>query len=116
MTLVDILMVGIGGFFGAVIRYLISKNMNHSDGIPTGTLLVNLIGSLLIGIVFGMELSRMWTLLIASGLAGALTTYSTVNKELIRLWKNNHKNHALIYFLLTYGGGLTFAAIGYKLF
>lgn len=113
MTSIDFLMIGIGGFFGANIRYLISIFVNRPGEIPRGTLVVNLAGALLIGCVFGMEIPRMWTLLVASGLAGALTTFSTMNKELIELWRNAKKKSALLYFLLTYGGGIILAAIGY---
>lgn len=115
MTFLDMVMVGIGGFFGAVIRYGMSKKMNHSEGIPVGTLVVNWAGALLIGLVFGLELSRVWTLLLASGLAGALTTFSSLNKELIELWRNDEKKHAVCYLLLTYGGGLLLAALGYNI-
>ena len=72
MSFLDILMVGLGGFIGAVTRYFIATKMNESERFPSGTLLVNLAGSLLIGIVFGSELSRIWTLFLASGLAGAI--------------------------------------------
>ncbi|WP_318617641.1 CrcB family protein [Sporosarcina sp. YIM B06819] len=113
MTFLDIVMVGIGGFLGAMIRYVMAKKMNHSAGIPVGTLAVNGIGALLIGLVFGLELSRGWTLLLASGLAGALTTFSTLNKELIELWRNGEKKNAVGYLVLTYGGGLILAALGY---
>ena len=89
MSLLDMLMVGLGGFIGAVTRYFIATKMNESGRFPSGTLLVNLAGSLLIGIVFGSELSRIWTLFLASGLAGALTTFSTLNKEIIELWRSD---------------------------
>ncbi len=113
MTLLDIVMVGIGGFLGAVIRYGMAKKMNQSAGIPVGTLAVNLIGAFLIGLVFGLDLSKGWTLLLASGFAGALTTFSTLNKELIVLWRHGEKKYAICYLLLTYGGGLLLAALGY---
>ena len=113
MTFLDIVMVGIGGFFGAVIRYGMSKKMNHSVGVPLGTLAVNLIGALLIGLVFGLELSREWTFLLASGLAGALTTFSTLNKELIVMWRNGERNHCINYLLLTYVGGIGLVVAGY---
>ncbi len=113
MTFLDIVMVGIGGFFGAVIRYGMAKKMNYSAGIPRGTLAVNWIGALLIGLVFGLELSKGWTLLLASGLAGALTTFSTLNKELIELWRNGEKENAVCYLVSTYGGGLLLVALGY---
>jgi len=113
MTFLDIVMVGIGGFLGAVIRYGMAKKMNHSAGIPVGTLAVNWIGAFLIGLIFGMELSKAWTLLLASGFAGALTTFSTLNKELIELWRHGEKKQAVNYFLFTYGGGFVFVVVGY---
>ncbi|MFJ7936313.1 fluoride efflux transporter CrcB [Sporosarcina sp. NPDC096371] len=113
MMFLDLVMVGIGGFLGAVIRYVIATKMNHSASIPVGTLAVNLTGALLIGFVFGMELSRGWTLLLALGFAGALTTFSTLNKELIELWRNGKKAHAVCYLLVTYGVGIMLAALGY---
>lgn len=113
MTLLDMTMVGIGGFFGAMIRYLFAKRWNRGDKLPAGTLLVNLIGALLIGIVFGLELPMMWTFLLASGFAGALTTFSTLNKELIERWQEGEKNQAVCYFLLTYGAGMILVVVGY---
>lgn len=113
MTFIDFLMIGIGGFFGAVIRYFISTYMNRPGKFPRGTLAVNLAGALLIGFLFGMEIPRIWVLLLASGLAGALTTFSTMNKEMIELWRNDEKKQAVNYLLFTYGGGLALVVVGY---
>ena len=115
MTYFELLMVGLGGFLGAIIRYFISTRMNDSGRIPLGTLTVNLAGAFLIGCVFGLELSKIWTFFLASGLAGALTTFSTMNKELIELWRNEHKQKALLYVLITYCGGIILALLGYYL-
>lgn len=115
MNLLEMLMVGLGGFLGAVIRYFIATKMNESERFPMGTLLVNLVGSLLIGIVFGSEMSRMWTLFLASGLAGALTTFSTLNKELMELWRSRKGYKAVLYVLITFGGGIMIAMLGYYL-
>ena len=115
MNLLEMLMVGLGGFLGAVIRYFIATKMNESERFPIGTLLVNLVGSLLIGIVFGSEMSRMWTLFLASGLAGALTTFSTLNKELMELWRSRQRYKAILYVLITFGGGIILAMLGYYL-
>ena len=115
MTYLDLLMIGFGGFLGAVMRYFISTRMNNSGRVPVGTLMVNLVGAFLIGCVFGVELSKMWTFFLASGLAGALTTFSTMNKELIELWRNDHKKKALLYVLITYCGGFILALLGYYL-
>lgn len=107
MTFFELLVIGFGGFLGAVTRYLISKQMR------AGTLVVNLAGSFLIGCIFGCDLSRMWTLFFAAGFAGALTTFSTLNKELIELWQGGNKRKAIVYVVSTYFGGLLFAWIGY---
>ena len=115
MTFGDIVMVGIGGFMGAVIRYGLSIKLNQRRRIPRGTLLVNLTGALLIGVVFGMDLSRALTFLLASGLAGALTTFSTLTKELLELWRDGERYHAVGYFLLTYGGGIGLVVVGYMM-
>ena len=115
MTYLDFVMVGIGGFCGAITRYVIGGRLNQHNNIPLGTLLVNLVGALLIGVVFGLALSRPMTLFFASGLAGALTTFSTLNKELIELWRNGQKNQAVGYLLLTYVGGMVLVAFGYVL-
>jgi fluoride exporter len=113
MTFVELLMIGIGGFFGAVLRYFISAKMNKRDGFPAGTLLVNLTGALLIGIVFGIALPLWVTLLLASGFAGALTTFSTMNKEFLLMWKNGRKRNAVFYLLFIYLSGIGLAFLGY---
>jgi len=115
MTFLELSAVGFGGFLGAVIRYSISMRMNRPGRIPVGTLTVNLVGAFLIGCVFGLELSVIWTFFLASGLAGALTTFSTMNKELIELWGNGQKQKALLYVFITYCGGIVLALSGYYL-
>ena len=112
MTLFELAIIGIGGFIGAIARYFMSIYMNQPARIPLGTLLVNLAGSFLIGTVFGWELSRLWTFFLASGLAGALTTFSTLNKELIELWQV-HKKKAVLYIFITFIGGILLAMFGY---
>src|SRR5690606_36461049 len=81
MTVIDILTIGVGGFLGAVIRYFISGKINK-DGraLPFGTLFVNIAGSLLIGFVAGLGVTKPWTLFLVSGFAGAFTTFSTLTK------------------------------------
>ena len=113
MNYLEMIMIGIGGFSGAIIRYIVSKYLNHGNRIPMGTLIVNLAGSFLIGCIFGLELSRLWTLFFAAGLAGALTTFSTFTKELIEQWQRGEKREAAQYLLITYIAGLLFTVIGY---
>lgn len=108
-----IVAVGCGGFIGAIVRFEISKHLNKS-GLPAGTLLVNSIGSFFIGRVMSADLSLEWTAFWAVGLAGALTTYSTLMKEIWTYWTEGRKVRAVIYTILTFGIGIGLAFIGYS--
>lgn len=83
----QVLLVFIGGGFGSVARYLLGKFMNPaSEGIPYGTFLANILGSLLIGLILGLAarnetLSQSQTLLLATGFCGGFTTFSTFAYE-----------------------------------
>ena len=81
------LLVFLGGGFGSVLRFIIGKWLNNSEnGIPYGTFLVNILGSLLIGIILGLasknnNLSESQILLLATGFCGGFTTFSTFAYE-----------------------------------
>lgn len=81
------LLVFLGGGFGSVARYWISLKLNNFEsGIPFGTLLANVLGSLLIGIILGYTskigmLSENHSLLLATGFCGGFTTFSTFAYE-----------------------------------
>lgn len=83
----QLILVFIGGGFGSVLRYLIGKFLNSSQtGIPYGTFVANILGSLFIGIILGYAaknetLSQNHTLLLATGFCGGFTTFSTFAYE-----------------------------------
>ncbi len=83
----QLLLVFIGGGFGSALRYIIGKYMNSTEtGIPWGTFTVNILGSLLIGIILGLAakndaLSSNQTLLLATGFCGGFTTFSAFAYE-----------------------------------
>ncbi|UCX04916.1 fluoride efflux transporter CrcB [Shewanella sp. HL-SH8] len=87
----NILFVALGGSIGAVLRYLISIFMIQVFGssFPFGTLLVNVLGSFLMGIVYALgqlsHLSPEVKSLVGVGLLGALTTFSTFSNETLLL-------------------------------
>ncbi len=84
-----IFIVGIGGFFGATLRFLIGgwvTQLTSESNFPYGTLTVNIIGCLAIGLLSGLAetrgmLSPEMNLLILTGVLGALTTFSTFSLE-----------------------------------
>ena len=83
--------IGIGGFLGAVARFSVSSFMGrHYPHFPFGTLLVNVLGSLLLGfisysIIYGKDLSPELRGLINIGFIGAFTTMSTFAFETTRI-------------------------------
>jgi len=100
----NILIVGIGGFTGAILRYLISgyiQNLTQKAAFPFGTLAVNITGCFLIGIFSQLVESQaglsseLRTFLII-GLLGAYTTYSTFSNETMNLLQNQQFFLALV--------------------
>jgi CrcB protein len=87
-----IIYVGIGGFIGASIRYIItiqSAKMINSN-IPLGTLIVNVVGGFLIGMITELSMSTDLIspdlkLFLTTGIMGGLTTFSTFSIETISL-------------------------------
>lgn len=92
INLLEIIFVGTGGCIGAVLRYIITKQSSNliNSNFPLGTLLVNIIGGFLIGLI--MELSKSTDLIspnlrlfLTTGIMGGLTTFSTFSYETITL-------------------------------
>lgn len=87
-----LLLVFLGGGAGSALRFIISKNLNPISTLPLGTLLVNILGSLLIGIFLGLGLKQEFlspntTLLLATGFCGGFTTFSAFSYENLALLK-----------------------------
>lgn len=90
--MINILWVGLGGSLGAISRYLISmyEPKIFISKIPIGTLTVNILGGILIGIIMGLSLktniiSKQLKLFLVTGLLGGLTTFSTFSYESVNL-------------------------------
>ncbi|WP_372638514.1 fluoride efflux transporter CrcB [Fodinibius sp.] len=116
-----IFMVGIGGFAGSVLRYLISYYMkaSWSTVYPFGTFTVNLAGSFLIGIIIAAalteNLSQQARLLLATGFCGGFTTFSTFSFEFFSLLQNGHTGYAFLYAVSSLALGLLFVWLGFSL-
>lgn len=112
----NILLVGAGGMIGAITRYSLSLYFVQYLSYPTA--LINLVGSLLMGVILGMgqmRLGESWSLFIATGLLGGFTTYSAFAGETLTLLKEGFYFSALGYTSLTLFGGLVMVALGFYL-
>ena len=92
MNLISFFAVGIGAFFGAVMRWLLGIALNPIlPALPLGTLASNLIGGLIMGLALGFfshyeTLPIAWRLAITTGFLGGLTTFSTFSGETVTLF------------------------------
>lgn len=101
----NLMIIGAGGFCGAILRYLVSggaQKLSQSVDFPYGTLAVNLIGCLVIGMLTRLDeirsiLSPELRFFIMIGLLGAFTTYSTFSNEAINLINERRIQLALLY-------------------
>ncbi len=89
-----LLSVGVGGFFGAVSRFILSGWVQRITGssFPYGTLAVNVLGSFLIGFLllyFEQSVAPQQKALIMTGFLGALTTFSTFSLETVLMLQQN---------------------------
>lgn len=98
-----IILVGIGSFLGGICRYLITRyvQIRILSDFPLGTMLVNVGGSFLIGIVFGLaskfSLGPEWRFFLMTGVIGGFTTFSSYSLEIVNLIRGNQFGLAMIY-------------------
>jgi len=115
------LLIGVGGFIGSVARYYSQQVVSKyfPSPMPYGTLSVNVLGCLIIGVVYGLFergniLSPEWRIFLATGICGGFTTFSTFSYENLQLLRDGEFVYASAYIVLsvvlgllaTYGGFL----------
>ncbi len=99
----DILLVGAGSCLGGIARYIISQIMRTmSSGFPWGTFTVNILGCLLIGMLWGWSsrytnISSWLNLFFITGFCGGFTTFSTFSRESLVLIQSNNYTTFLLY-------------------
>lgn len=88
----QVIAIAAGGALGSVLRYAVSNGIYAWLGreFPYGTLVVNVVGSLLMGLLFVLLVERMdvapaWRMALLVGLLGAFTTFSTFSIETLNL-------------------------------
>lgn len=117
-----VLLVGVGGFIGAVMRYLVTnwvQDSLYTLSLPYGTLTVNIVGCLLIGLLAGLSESRNLLgpetrALILIGVLGGFTTFSTFSYETVQLLRDGQSLAAFSNIGLQVCLGLVAVWIGYS--
>jgi CrcB protein len=117
---VTLVLVLIGGAAGAVLRYLTDRAIqSRVDAVlPWGTLVVNVAGSFVLGLLSGLAAGAgglpVWVRALAGvGFCGALTTYSTFGLETVRLAGTGAWRHASINVVATLGAGIGACWLGW---
>lgn len=113
------LIVGLGGFVGSVLRYLIGLlPYGHSSGFPLKTLIINILGSFLIGAVAALAgrnlLSPRLALFLKVGICGGFTTFSSFALESQQLIDKGSAVTASLYMVLSLLLGLLACLGGQK--
>lgn len=117
-----ILLVGIGGFFGAVMRYLVTEWMQdifRAFSLPYGTITVNITGCLLIGLLAGLSENRNLLgpetrALLLIGVLGGFTTFSAFSYETVELLRDGKSMAAFSNLGLQVCLGLAAVWVGYS--
>lgn len=121
--ILNLIIIGIWGFFGSVSRYLIfmldNKFYRHTE-FPLGTLFVNLLWSLLIGIALGLSIKydllnrgSFSHYLFVTGFLGAFTTFSTFTQDSFQLLTEKHYWFFIENIFLNVVLWIFFVALGY---
>jgi CrcB protein len=118
----DLIWVGIGGFVGANARYVMGRAIHDrvDTTFPVGTLIINVLGSIAIGVLVTLLADRYapthaFRLLIVTGFLGGYTTFSSFSFEAIMLADRGQFGKALVYILSSNGLALAGCAVGVAL-
>lgn len=114
--MVECLVVGAGGFIGAMLRYLMGLITFEKSSFPIMTLIINMIGAFMIGIVVALaskyHLDSRLVLFLKAGVCGGFTTFSTFSLESMTLLSDGRYLMATGYILLSVSLCLLFVYLG----
>ena len=98
-----LLVVGVGSFIGGISRYLVSLFVQNKflSTFPFGTLVVNITGCFLIGVVYALSekgnVNAEWRLFLITGFLGGFTTFSSFSNETVSMLRDAQYWQALSY-------------------
>lgn len=112
-----ILFLAIGGAFGAIARHQTGAFIlaHNKHKFPLGTFLINIMGSMILGILCGLHLSGNSYSLLGDGFCGAFTTFSTFSVETVQLIRGRSRKKAAAFIVLSVAIGITLFIAGYQI-
>lgn len=115
----NVLLVGLGGALGSIVRYFISLLLAGKT-FPFATFTVNILGSFAIGIFIAFSLKNNgfdnnWKLFLATGICGGFTTFSAFALENVQLLQSGKALTALSYIALSVILGIAATFLGFKI-
>lgn len=115
----DLIIVGLGGFVGSALRYgtYLLTAKHYIDKPFISTLIVNLVGCLLIGLLSGsvVKLSNQSSLFLIAGVCGGFTTFSTFALDGLKMIKEGMIAQFILYASISMVGGLILCLLGFYL-
>jgi fluoride exporter len=113
------LCVGIGGGIGALLRYYVAGKIHERAGssFPYGTMIINISGSFLIGLLMTLFLERFemvpeWKLFLVVGILGGYTTFSAFTWEMFQLLRAGAVGQSALYMGGSVAGGFAGLLLG----
>ena len=118
----SLLLVGVGSFCGGALRYYVSTLLKGSchHSFPLDTLLVNLAGCLLMGVLLG-HFAKMgwqassWCLMLTAGFCGGFTTFSAFANKSLQMLQSGNVLHLILYAFASVLIGIALVALGFWL-
>lgn len=116
MTVLELLGLAVFGGLGAGARYLLDGAVmkGRQEAFPLGILIVNTLGSFLLGVVvaLGGVIGATWVMILGAGMLGGFTTFSTVSVDSVVLARLDRRDWAWVNLLGTLVCGVAGAALG----
>jgi CrcB protein len=116
----QLILVGLGGGIGSIMRFLVSRIPLAQSSFPWATFIVNIAGCLMIGLLIGLSVKHQFLdahmkLLLVTGFCGGFTTFSTFSAENVHLYQAGNYFMLALYVLLSVIIGLAAVLLGLAL-